>query len=107
LRGVVYYPPIPDETPLRFDQFMTTYKGLQITRSSEYNLYFLVAPGKIIPAPISAMFTKLTLLYAAIDDYISKHGECILADIPVPQPRRIHRKKTEEYKETGDNDFNT
>jgi hypothetical protein len=30
-----------------------------------------------------------------------------LPDIPVQEPRRIHRKKTELEKEEAENDFNT
>jgi hypothetical protein len=96
---VVYYPPIADEAPLRFAEFKTSYRGFEIGKTPEHQLYFLFCPqGKMLPAELSCKFTKFVLLQAAIDSYLDKHPEAILPDVVIPKPKRSHHneKKKEE-----------
>jgi hypothetical protein len=76
------------------------YKGFKFTKLVDHMLFKLLpVEGKILPASLSGMFSKVSLVQAAIDDWLTTHpgGTAELPDISTP-PRSHHKKVETEIK---------
>jgi hypothetical protein len=63
------------------DHLSGTYKGLSWRKDDEYTLYFLLpVEGKELPASLSCKFTKPTLLFSAIDEWIEHNAHLNFPD---------------------------
>ena len=76
----VYSELIPDEYygshPNKDEQLKTEYKGFQITKRNQYNLFSIVVPtGKQLNSMLAGEFSKMEILKTAVDKYIAKYGD--------------------------------
>jgi hypothetical protein len=63
------------------DHLEGAYKGLKWRKDAEYTLYYLLAvPDKELPASLSFKFTKPTLLFSAIDEWIEHNAHLNFPD---------------------------
>jgi hypothetical protein len=72
-----------------------TYRGYRYAKDGMFNLHALVCPkGKVLPTSLSQRFTKVAILQAAVDKYLSDNQlpEGSLEDYVAPKPRRQHRR---------------
>jgi hypothetical protein len=76
------------------DSLDASYRGFRFSKTPMYQLYFVVPPeGKQLPTELASQFTQLVILQKAIDRWYESNPSGWLADIPLPAPRRVHRKK--------------
>jgi hypothetical protein len=103
---LTYSQEISDGGEFYFKPMSMTYKGLEVKKTDEHQLYYIVPPeGKMLPAEIGARFTKIALLKDAVDRWILDSKSAELPDIPPPPaPKRSHHKKQEEEKEIDEQD---
>jgi hypothetical protein len=104
---LTYSQELSDGTEFYFKPLSWMYKGLEVKKTDEHQLYYIVPPdGKMLPAEIGARFTKIALLKDAVDRWILDNQSADLPDIPPPPPpKRSHHKKQEEKDIDDQNTF--
>jgi hypothetical protein len=88
--AINYFEPyVPAYVPA--NDLTVEYRGFQIRKQIEVNLYLIVVPeGKILHKSLDGSFTKLDLIKSQVDIFLKEHGTHHVAftDLPDPKPKR-------------------
>jgi hypothetical protein len=79
------------------NELETEYRGFKIRKRIELNLYSIISPeGKQIHKSLDGDFTKMEILKAQVDQFLTEHGTIHAAFSDIPETKRKRGRPPKE-----------